>query len=555
MKDIIFYFLKSGLWIGVFGMIYWFFLKKETFYKFNRFFLLFGLIASFVLPFCIFKYTIKLNITPFITSSEATVIPETSGFEISPWLVLIALHVVGALFLLFRHLKGVLKLKKLIVRNGFLKESGTKIIQTQDVDATFSIFNYIFIDSSLSISEIERKMIYEHERAHIIQYHWVDLMIVHAVCIFQWFNPFIWIYLNSIKQNHEFLADQEVLKNGNSPAVYRAALINYTLKTPVFAFANAFAQYNKFKRIDMMKKENSNPMKKWIVLLLVPALAVFLWIFAEPQYVFASNENLHKLNFEFAYNLDNPSSQDTKKDTIIVVSKTNVINSNKEDANFMDLKAEAVSNIDIKNDSVIVVGYGTLKKEDPDIKTFSTVRVHVNESTVARKPSQVIIYKADTLKKYGGKPLYILDGKEISDIDRIDPQDIEAISVLKDGASAKEYGDRGVNGVVLITTKRKSSTENNVSVDSDSEREIIATPIEKKTNSIINIRGLSNANSSTNNPLIIIDGVVSEKGLDTVNAEDVESISILKDASATGVYGPKASNGVVLITTKKALKK
>jgi hypothetical protein len=55
MKEIIFYFLKSGLWIFVFWTIYWIFLRKETFYKFNRFFLLFGLVFSFVLPFCIYR--------------------------------------------------------------------------------------------------------------------------------------------------------------------------------------------------------------------------------------------------------------------------------------------------------------------------------------------------------------------------------------------------------------------------------------------------------------------------------------------------------------------
>jgi len=51
-------------------------------------------------------------------------------------------------------------------------------------------------------------------------------------------------------------------------------------------------------------------------------------------------------------------------------------------------------------------------------------------------------------------------------------------------------------------------------------------------------------------PLIIVDGV--EQTLFTLNPEDVESISILKDASSTAIYGSRAANGVVLVTTKRA---
>lgn len=62
----------------------------------------------------------------------------------------------------------------------------------------------------------------------------------------------------------------------------------------------------------------------------------------------------------------------------------------------------------------------------------------------------------------------------------------------------------------------------------------------------LNIRGATSINSST--PLVLVDGV--EMDLTRVNANDIESVSILKDASAAAVYGAKASAGVVLVTTK-----
>lgn len=63
----------------------------------------------------------------------------------------------------------------------------------------------------------------------------------------------------------------------------------------------------------------------------------------------------------------------------------------------------------------------------------------------------------------------------------------------------------------------------------------------------INIRGLGTFLDSS--PLILVDGV--ERMLNTVNPNDVENISILKDAATASVYGLAAANGVILVTTKK----
>ncbi|WP_430812094.1 MULTISPECIES: SusC/RagA family TonB-linked outer membrane protein [unclassified Carboxylicivirga] len=79
--------------------------------------------------------------------------------------------------------------------------------------------------------------------------------------------------------------------------------------------------------------------------------------------------------------------------------------------------------------------------------------------------------------------------------------------------------------------------------------------------STIRIRGGSSLNAS-NDPLIVIDGVpIDTEGVDgmqnplnVVNPNDIESFSVLKDASATAIYGSRASNGVIIITTKKGQK-
>lgn len=66
----------------------------------------------------------------------------------------------------------------------------------------------------------------------------------------------------------------------------------------------------------------------------------------------------------------------------------------------------------------------------------------------------------------------------------------------------------------------------------------------------ITIRGGSNYDGGSNEPLIIVDGVI-RSSLSDINANDIESMDVLKDAGATALYGARAGNGVILITTKK----
>ncbi len=70
----------------------------------------------------------------------------------------------------------------------------------------------------------------------------------------------------------------------------------------------------------------------------------------------------------------------------------------------------------------------------------------------------------------------------------------------------------------------------------------------------IRIRGGSSLLAS-NDPLIVVDGMPITGGLSSINPNDIESFSILKDASSTAIYGSRGSNGVILITTKKGSRK
>ncbi|MEL6987352.1 MAG: TonB-dependent receptor plug domain-containing protein, partial [Bacteroidota bacterium] len=122
-----------------------------------------------------------------------------------------------------------------------------------------------------------------------------------------------------------------------------------------------------------------------------------------------------------------------------------------------------------------------------------------------------------------------------------------------------------------ITTKEKFSGSADVVSSKDLEIRNVTSPIaaiEGKATGVqftspsgqpgsspgIVIRGVGTLNGSSD-PLYVVDGIQYEGALTTINQEDIESLTILKDASSTSLYGSRAANGVVLITTKRGTKK
>ena len=79
--------------------------------------------------------------------------------------------------------------------------------------------------------------------------------------------------------------------------------------------------------------------------------------------------------------------------------------------------------------------------------------------------------------------------------------------------------------------------------------DIVTDPAPGGGSSTIRVRGMSTVNAC--DPLYVIDGVATNENLNSLNPADIESIQVLKDASSASIYGSRAANGVIVITTKK----
>ena len=124
-------------------------------------------------------------------------------------------------------------------------------------------------------------------------------------------------------------------------------------------------------------------------------------------------------------------------------------------------------------EEVVVVGYGTRKKEEltGSVSTLSSkdLKVSTSSTAIGRMQGQVAGVTVTNSNTPGGdafirvrgmgtindsRPLYVIDGVPGDPGSSLNPDDIESISILKDASSSAIYGTRGANGVILITTKR-----------------------------------------------------------------------------------------------------
>lgn len=153
-----------------------------------------------------------------------------------------------------------------------------------------------------------------------------------------------------------------------------------------------------------------------------------------------------------------------------------------------------------------------------------------------------------------GKALYVIDGVEATEKEfkTVNPNNIESVDVIKDASATRTYGEKGKNGVIAIKTK---GGEKACCVDGTcecGEKCAKATAGDNISALAKTFDAMRSDYSTIVSPLYIIDGVVADNtAFKAINPDKIMSIDVLKDASATKIYGDKGKNGVIIIKTKK----
>ena len=309
MDDVATYLLSSTLVLTLLYVPYTLLLRKERFFRQNRFTLLAILVLSLVLPFCdvhalypgelLTGLFSKAEPTPEaiveFSSTEQQIAPTTSlgpmttteasdqPFRLLPCLCY--LYIIGALIVLVIHLWQFTRMHRLI-RKGCLwsdVEDGITIHCHADDIAPCSWMRHIVI--SQSDYDNHRHEILLHEKGHIRSRHSWDIVLLTLVQIIQWFNPFVYMLGASLRDVHEYEADDYVLRQGITASEYQTLLLKTAVGNSVYAFANNFNHSLIKNRIVMMKNKKSNLWSRYKALYILPLVVVLLCAFATPEAV------------------------------------------------------------------------------------------------------------------------------------------------------------------------------------------------------------------------------------------------------------------------------
>jgi len=274
MNEIIAYFIQSGINLAILFGIYWMFLRRDTFYQLNRYYLMISLIASFLFP--LMKISISGSaqaeyiymLEPIVIAPQ--VVAEQVQNNISLGNILLLIYLAGSGFFMVRFVHQVFRINLLIKQYGVIRYKGLKLVVVDEDYVPFSMFNMVFIQRSI-FNKPGLDKILEHEKAHVLQYHTIDLVVLELFVILQWFNPFVWMTRRSLKSIHEYLADRSVLSKGYNRGEYKQLLLSQTLGAQFIPLSNKFNQSLTKKRFIMMSKKRTHGINLIKMVLIIPA--------------------------------------------------------------------------------------------------------------------------------------------------------------------------------------------------------------------------------------------------------------------------------------------
>ncbi|MRT94175.1 TonB family protein [Ancylomarina sp. 16SWW S1-10-2] len=283
MNDLYIYLIKSSIVLTIFYGIYHFFLQDEKFYKGIRIYLASSIILAFVLPlikmnFAISEAANSSNIVVLLNAINLNA-DKTNTNEalthITSTQLLAGLYTSVCIILVLRSIIRIRKTQNIINKYPIDQFEGQKLVKVDDETPNFSFFGKIAINTTEHNAESFRNII-AHEKIHVEQKHWIDLLLVELTTILLWFNPFAWLFERAIKQTHELLADEGVIAQGCNIGQYQASILNQIMGTEIMGLANNFNYSITKKRLIMMTKTNTSKNRIFRLLFIIPAIAIAL---------------------------------------------------------------------------------------------------------------------------------------------------------------------------------------------------------------------------------------------------------------------------------------
>ena len=528
------YILKSGVCLSLFYLFYRLLLSKETFYRFNRIALLGILVFSLLLPLIEVTKAPQNEINQAVLTIEQLLVMAENhqqtqvtavveGDDLvdtwrSPvhWIEIVLLfYIAGIFFLVCRNVYSLFRLVRLMntAQRRQIDKHTVLLVHDRKV-APFSWMKFVVI-SRTDLEENGREILI-HECAHIRKHHSWDLLIADICIFFQWFNPGAWLLKQELQNIHEYEADEAVINEGINARDYQLLLIKKAVGTRLYSMANSFNHSKLKKRITMMLKEKSSPWARLKYLYVLPVAAIAVTAFARPEV----SDKVEKIS-------------SVKVNDLAAIVETKVAESAGDTTKPADVKyVPAEVRKRLKGTLVFEVAEempefpgGGMSAFMDYIKTNMRYPASAKENgTQGRVTVQFVVDEDGSIK----------DSKVLRSVDK--DMDAEALRLINTMPKWKPGRQKGQPVAVKFTVP--------VMFRLDDDK------LEKTSSANgITVEGYA---GNGKEPLYIVDGKeVTPSVMSALNPDKIERVTVLKDKSATDLYGEEGQNGVVLITLKQ----
>jgi hypothetical protein len=275
--------LKSTLSLGLLYSVYILLLEKEKMPYFNRFYLLFGLLFSLLIPFFTFEIPVERTAVAVQNTIQAlpvsTVILEEKTTYIP--FILWSVYALVSIALLSRFVLNLITIEQKIKTNATQKIQNATLVLLNENVLPHTFLSYIFINKeNFENKKIEGEL-FSHELTHVQQKHTLDILFIEILKTIFWFNPILILYKKAIQLNHEFLADENVVRSHNNVPYYQSLLLQKGNGTQTIYLASNLNFLVTKKRLIMMTKTTSSKtiFLKKIAILPVSTLLIYFLCF------------------------------------------------------------------------------------------------------------------------------------------------------------------------------------------------------------------------------------------------------------------------------------
>jgi TonB family protein len=530
------YLMLVNIYLLLFYGFYVLLLSRETFFQLNRLYLISAALLSFFIPLIQSEWVKNLFITQevkYTIYSSPVMFYHFKANNEAPFTIgrlLVIIYLAGIVILLARLTWQLIAL--------------SRVIDHPLASGAYSFFKKIRLGDDLSNHDV----IAAHEHVHAAQWHSADVLVIEGVMIINWFNPVVYLYRFAIKHIHEFIADRQAIKSGTEKADYALLLLSQTFNAPPHQLVNPFFNHSLLKqRIIMLQKNRSH------------RVALVKYFLSAPLFIL-----------------------------MLILSSATVNNS--KTIRLINKKAEQVFLAPARIEPIEIDPVDDSANKTQIKNTLSLAdTVHKNEGPVFTSVEQVPEFPGGitAFGEFLGKNIRYpaemrekgVQGKVIISFIVEEDGSLSNFRVVRSiGSGADEESVR----VLALSPKWKPGIQNGHTVRVQYSVPISFTlgkakpdkPAESKTGVVDENKSTNNTlvlypndntlpdtiksrteffrNSAGTNPLVVIDGkqTDSSSGLSSLNPNDIESISVLKDKSATALYGTKGVNGVIVVTTK-----